>query len=296
MNIQHTLSAAFKLITALGIVAALSACSGAGNGEGLDDNGNPIIEGDFPDVVDNNDPEPDNEPEPNNGADAVTLAELQTDIFGAICSQCHIGSGAPQGLRLDSEDNSFNFLVDVDANEVPTLKRVAPGDPDNSYIVHKVEGRAGIVGSRMPLGQDPLSDADIQRIKDWIANGAPRNGTGTASTKLSATSHSLGEDFLELNFHFSRSLDLESIDAEDFTVSLVENDLVSQLNPADLSMRILPQDVQLRIANDSLANAQALEIEVQDPRFSTIKDSQGRLIDGDHDEIEGGSKRYVIQL
>jgi hypothetical protein len=32
------------------------------------------------------------------------------------------------------------------------MRRVAPGNPDNSYLVRKLEGTAGITGSRMPLG------------------------------------------------------------------------------------------------------------------------------------------------
>src|SRR5687767_9990174 len=31
-------------------------------------------------------------------------------------------------------------LVDVDSVQVPTMKRVAPGDVDNSYLVHKLRG------------------------------------------------------------------------------------------------------------------------------------------------------------
>jgi hypothetical protein len=53
------------------------------------------------------------------------------------------------------------------------LLRVKPGDPDNSYMVHKIEGLAGIVGGRMPLGQTPLPQTTIDAIRQWIANGAP---------------------------------------------------------------------------------------------------------------------------
>jgi hypothetical protein len=53
---------------------------------------------------------------------------------------------------------------------------VIPGDPENSYLVHKVEGRPGIVGVRMPtVGPPYLTDGQILILKRWIANGAPRN-------------------------------------------------------------------------------------------------------------------------
>jgi len=53
---------------------------------------------------------------------------------------------------------------------------VIPGDADNSYIIHKLEGRSDIIGVRMPRGNGPyLSDGQILVIKRWIANGAPNN-------------------------------------------------------------------------------------------------------------------------
>ena len=58
----------------------------------------------------------------------------------------------------------------------PGAIRVIPGDPDNSYLVHKVEGRPGIVGLRMPFSGPPfLSDGQILILKRWIELGAPRN-------------------------------------------------------------------------------------------------------------------------
>jgi Ca2+-binding RTX toxin-like protein len=101
---------------------------------------------------------------------AVNFTRQIQPIFTQRCDHCHSGSSAPQGLRLDA-DNSYADLVNVDSNEVPSLKRVEPGDPDNSYLVQKVEGTAA-VGGRMPLGGDRLSDADIDLIRQWISEGA----------------------------------------------------------------------------------------------------------------------------
>jgi hypothetical protein len=51
-----------------------------------------------------------------------------------------------------------------------------PSDPENSYLIHKVEGRAGIVGNRMPNNGPPyLSAGQILILKRWIEIGAPRN-------------------------------------------------------------------------------------------------------------------------
>jgi hypothetical protein len=67
-------------------------------------------------------------------------------------------------------------LVDVDSVQVPSMKRVAPGDLDNSYLVHKLRGTHVDVGGpadtdRMPP-LAPLPDEDITRIEAWIAAGA----------------------------------------------------------------------------------------------------------------------------
>jgi mono/diheme cytochrome c family protein len=97
------------------------------------------------------------------------VAEIQP-IFSSRCIACHIGAGAPQGMKLDAA-NSYDNIVNVPSKEVPSLMRVEPGDPDNSYLVQKVEGTAA-EGERMPLGQTPLTAAQIALIRRWISEGA----------------------------------------------------------------------------------------------------------------------------
>jgi len=127
----------------------LAACT-AGNGEGLDESGQPI---------------------PINPPANSDFQEIQDTVFTPICTQCHIGAGAPQGLRLDAA-NSYAMLVNVASNEVGSLLRVNPGNPDQSYIVQKIQGTAA-VGGRMPLGQAQLPQDRIDLIRGWIAAGAP---------------------------------------------------------------------------------------------------------------------------
>jgi hypothetical protein len=71
--------------------------------------------------------------------------------------------------------NSFANLVNVPSQEQPTLMRVKPGDPDNSYLIRKLEGAASITGSRMPFGGPFLDQATIDQIRSWIAAGAQNN-------------------------------------------------------------------------------------------------------------------------
>jgi len=108
---------------------------------------------------------------------AVTLSQLQSTIFTPICSVCHTGGGSslPASMDLTSSAATFAAIVGVASTEVPSLLRVNPGNPDASYLVHKVEGAPDIVGSRMPLGGAPLDPTSIANIRAWISAGAQNN-------------------------------------------------------------------------------------------------------------------------
>ena len=114
-----------------------------------------------------------------NTTPATTLSELQTLVFTPKCSGCHDGSNAPGGALPGSQNlkagQSFASLVNVASLEKPALMRVKPGDPANSYLIQKLEGAAGISGSRMPFGGPFLDQATIDKVKSWIASGAPNN-------------------------------------------------------------------------------------------------------------------------
>ena len=103
---------------------------------------------------------------------SAVFSSIQDNVFTPTCatSGCHQGASAPQGLRLD-EASSYALLVDVDSAEVPSIRRVAPGDPDNSYLIQKLEGTAS-VGAQMPLNGAALPQQDIDFIRQWITDGA----------------------------------------------------------------------------------------------------------------------------
>lgn len=109
---------------------------------------------------------------------AATLDALQASVFTPTCavSGCHTGPSSallPSGMDLSSGDASFANLVGISSTQQPALSRVAAGDPDNSYLVQKIEGTAAS-GARMPFGGAALDQAQIDDIRDWIANGANR--------------------------------------------------------------------------------------------------------------------------
>jgi hypothetical protein len=103
---------------------------------------------------------------------APTLTQLQDEIFTPRCAfvGCH-GPFPNLGLSL-LRGQSYSSLVHVTSAELAPMKRVLPGSPDSSYIVLKLEGDPRIVAERMPYGGPYLSDADIRKVRDWIAAGA----------------------------------------------------------------------------------------------------------------------------
>ncbi len=103
---------------------------------------------------------------------AANYSEIQANVFtpGCATSGCHIGGGAPEGLRLD-EANSYALLVGVASTQDPGVQLVAPGNPNNSYLIQKLEGTAS-AGAQMPLNASPLDQPVIDIIRQWITDGA----------------------------------------------------------------------------------------------------------------------------
>lgn len=95
---------------------------------------------------------------------------IQT-IFDNHCIGCHSGATPPQGQNL-SEAVAYLNIVNVASAQQPSLKRIAPGDTTNSYLIRKVQGTPGITGLRMPRNNPPLSTAQIDSIRSWVFNGA----------------------------------------------------------------------------------------------------------------------------
>ena len=116
------------------------------------------------------------EPEMPGGSQA-TLSRIQTTIFSQKCatSGCHVPGGtAPMAMRAVQE--SYANLVGVSSTQRPAIKRVTPNDPDNSYLLQKLQRVSGIQGDRMPpAGRPGLSSSEIDLIEEWISNGAENN-------------------------------------------------------------------------------------------------------------------------
>jgi hypothetical protein len=165
-------SAGYKSKTAIAALAAAAISGCAGNGNGLDANGNPITPG-------------------GGGGTPLTadFQSIQDNVFTPICTKCHIGASAPQGLQLDA-DHSYSLLVGVPSTEQPSVLRVQAGDPDSSYIIRKLQGSPGISGQQMPLGGPYLPQSTIDVIKQWITAGAQKSAAAMSlETAVKAVQH-----------------------------------------------------------------------------------------------------------
>lgn len=157
-----------SIIVAFAAVLVLSACSGSGSDDmemGGDTAG---------DTTAGDTTAGDTTAGETTGGDTApfdaTFAAIQTNVFDISCIACHAGAEPPAQLSLES-DLSYSSLVGVSSTEVPAVLRVAAGDPDNSYLIQKMEGTAA-VGSQMPLGGVPLSTEVIAVVRAWISAGA----------------------------------------------------------------------------------------------------------------------------
>ena len=90
----------------------------------------------------------------SNSMIGATLDEIQAAVFTPTCatSGCHAGANPSAGLDLSDADTSHAALVNMPSSQGTLL--VAPTLPDESYLVHKIEG-AQTAGQRMPLGRMP---------------------------------------------------------------------------------------------------------------------------------------------
>ena len=110
-----------------------------------------------------------------------TFSSIQREIFSATdssgraaCTQCHTNVGRTPAMGLALNDGGAHAaLVGQASRSKPGAVLVVPGNPENSYLIHKLEGRDDIVGQRMPRTSGPfLTPGQISIIRRWIELGA----------------------------------------------------------------------------------------------------------------------------
>jgi hypothetical protein len=272
----------------------LSGC--AGDGEGLDENGRPVSGDD------------------GGGTLQPTFQSIQENVFTPICTGCHAGAGAPLGLRLDAA-SSYALLVNTSSVEVTSLLRVRPGNPDSSYLIQKLEGRAA-VGGRMPLNGPALPQATIDVIRQWIADGAANNSPNASVTakpqlqvaQLTAVSPMSGEAVPASTRYIVITSNVE------LDTSLLQSGLVTlrasggdgefesgneSLVPVEVTIRS-QQPTVLAIAPTQLATLppDAYELHISGTAPVALADFAAQAIDGDGNGNPGGDfvLRFTVKM
>lgn len=266
------------------LLIALAGCS-AGDGSGLDANGRPLGEAESLPL-------------------APTLASLQVNLFDRSCAVagCHAGGTAPLGLRLD-RGFSYASLVGQASVERPDLRRVAPGAPDDSYLIDKIEGSA-TVGGRMPLNQPQLSAELRAAVREWIVAGAPPSAAATS--RVFATEPAAGGLAAvlpaTLSISFSRAIDAATLSAA--TVLLDRSGVdrsFSEGNEVTIVIAALVLEPtarqQLTIDLTGVPDVgDVYRLRLLGSGGAPIRDSAGAALDGDGDGIDGGdfSARFTV--
>ena len=108
---------------------------------------------------------------------SVSFASDLLPVLKARCAVCHMTGKEPGGMAL-TPDKAWVDLVSQDAIGLAGWQRVAPGDPEASYLMHKLWGShrsVGGSGSRMPMHQPALPAAVQEQFASWVLEGAPDN-------------------------------------------------------------------------------------------------------------------------
>lgn len=125
-----------------------------------------------------------------------TYELIQEAIFenrGCTSVTCHNSVDAAGDLDL-SADVSWDNLIEQAATSVPPgvipgLKRVVPGQKDQSLLFLNLA--AGTLPHQwnaplraMPIGLEPLTTDELEAVREWIEQGAPREGTVPGTGEL----------------------------------------------------------------------------------------------------------------
>ena len=108
-----------------------------------------------------------------------TMTEVQA-IFDGRCVLCHDSTkfGIPAYPQLSlTAGNANAALVSQQAHEVCGGTLVVPGNPDQSYLIHKLSDATPCEGGRMPRAYEigtvpPLTVEQMATIRSWISDGA----------------------------------------------------------------------------------------------------------------------------
>lgn len=236
-------------------------------------------------------PPPPPPPPPGGSSFGPVFSEIQASVFTPTCatSTCHSGANPPAGLNLEAA-NSYAMLVGIASSQEPGVQRVAPGDPDDSYLVRKLSGTAGTGGVMPPGGA--LEQADVDTIRQWISDGAVDDRVQASDpvrvTSLSpAPNATLTAAPTQVVAGFDRDLDASTVNAMTFTVrgsggdaSFTDGNEV-QVTATTVSVPgANPASAVFDLAGVTLAN-DTYRVSLAGGGASIIMDMDGNALDGE---------------
>lgn len=119
-----------------------------------------------------------------------TIEGLHQNVFAVKCANptCHDGSFEPDFRTVQSTYSSLVYHpVTKNDDKGSYTYRVYPGKAEESWIHHRVTTNDEVLG-RMPLYAKPLTDDEINGLRNWINSGAKDvNGNAPAFPNLPPT-------------------------------------------------------------------------------------------------------------
>ncbi|MGO8991718.1 MAG: hypothetical protein ACLQVI_00210 [Polyangiaceae bacterium] len=118
---------------------------------------------------------------------ASPTESFTTDVFPILSTSCAFASchgslSAPSGgMYLGGSPASvYANIVNVQSTEYPTMARIKPGDPTNSFLLRRIDGDAcNLAGCTtttcaelMPQGGPQLLSTQLDTVRGWVAQGA----------------------------------------------------------------------------------------------------------------------------
>ncbi len=119
---------------------------------------------------------------------ASSFELIQSRILTPSCAipSCHASQADAtfnEHQLILTAGSSYDNLVGVDPHNANALAdgllRVKPNDAESSLLIHKLhieDHHSSDYGNPMPLGLQKLSVGQVEYIRQWIENGAPKDG------------------------------------------------------------------------------------------------------------------------
>ena len=287
VTVRTGIPAIARLITT--VIAAAFALAGC-DVETFDDAVSRIPEAPTPPPSGSPPPPPPPPPPPAAGF-GPNFSEIQANVFSPDCatSGCHAGANAAAGLNLE-EASSYAMLVGIQSSQDAALQRVEAGDPDNSYLVQKLEGTASS-GQQMAPGA-PLPQAEIDVIRQWITDGATDDRVVvldpiTVTSLAPMPNAALDAQPANIVAGFSRELNQATVDGTTFLLTASGGDGTfadgneMQVTAASISVPAAnPQSAGFDLTGVSLAD-DTYRIQLLGGAGNAIQDLDGNALDGE---------------